>query len=127
MIQNNAILLLHHSLYRNSFVANRLISIFVYLRYLRLKLIKYTENNEKTRGTVSRPSLQKFTIVCNELGIIRKTLISIIRRCPYYICLTPFAIILHIFFTKVSLWSYDKSMSCCLFIFFIFFIVLQQL
>ena len=37
--------------YLKSFITKRVISIFVNLRYLRLKLLKYTENNKKIFDT----------------------------------------------------------------------------
>ena len=58
----------------SSFIAKRAISIYVNLTYLGLKLQKYKENNKKISETLI--ITLKYGFVYNELGIIRKALIS---------------------------------------------------
>ena len=64
-----------------SFIAKRLNSILVNLRYLRFKLLKYKENNKKICNTFDHNF--KNIPLYNEKGIIRKVLFCIIRLCPY--------------------------------------------
>ena len=62
-------------LYMKSFIAKRVISISVNLRYLRFKLLKYKENNKKICYTFDR----NFRNIPLYIGIIRKALFCIIR------------------------------------------------
>ena len=66
-----------------SFIAKRLNSILVNLRYLRFKLLKYKENNKKICNTFDH-NFKKIPFIYNEKGIIRKVLFCIIRLCPYF-------------------------------------------
>ena len=65
-----------------SFIAKRVISILVNLRYLRFKLLKYKEYNKKICNTFDH-NCQKYSFIYNEQCIIRKVLFCIIRWCPY--------------------------------------------
>ena len=65
-----------------SFIAKRVISILVNLRYLRFKLLEYKENNKKICNTFDHNF--KISCICNEQCIIRKVLFCIIRWCPYF-------------------------------------------
>ena len=67
--------------YMKSFIAKRIISILVNLRYLRFKLPKYKANNKNIN---KNSYLQKYSFVYNDKGIIRKILFCIIRWCPYF-------------------------------------------
>ena len=66
-----------------SFIAKRLNSILVNLRYLRFKLLKYKENNKKICNTFDH-KLQEYSFIYNEKGIIRNIFFCIIRLCPYF-------------------------------------------
>ena len=66
----------------NSFIAKRLNSILINLRYLRFKLLKYKENNKKICNTFDHNF--KNIPLYHEKGIIRKVLFCIIRWCPYF-------------------------------------------
>ena len=64
----------------NSFIAKRVISILVNLRF---KLLKYKENNKKMCNTFD-DNFKNIPLYYNEKGIIRKVLFCIIRWCPYF-------------------------------------------
>ena len=66
-----------------SFIAKRVISILVNLRYWRFKLHKYKENNKKICNTFDH-NFEKYSFIYNEQCIIRKVLFCIIRWCPYF-------------------------------------------
>ena len=68
--------------YLKSFIAKRVNSISVNLRYLRFKLLKYKENNKKIFNTFDH-NFKNIPFIYNEKGIIRKVLFFIIRWCPY--------------------------------------------
>ena len=65
-----------------SFIAKRINSILVNLRYLRFKLLKYKENNKTICNTFDH-NFKNIPLYYNEKGIIRKVLFCIIRWCPY--------------------------------------------
>ena len=65
-----------------SFIAKRVISILVNLRYLRFNPLKYKENNKEICNTFDH-NFQKYSVIYNEKGIIRKVLFCIIQWCPY--------------------------------------------
>ena len=68
-----------------SFIAKRVNSILVNLRYLRFKLLKYKENYKKICNTFDHNF--KISFIYNEKGIIsmiRKVLFCIIQWCPYF-------------------------------------------
>ena len=69
------------AIFLKSFIAKRVISILVNLRYLRDKRLKYKENDKKMYNTFDH--LQKYTFIY-EKGIIRKVLVCIMRWCPYF-------------------------------------------
>ena len=69
-----------------SFIAKRVNSILVNLRYLRFKLLKYKENNKKICNTFDH-NFKKYSFIYNEKSIIRKVLFSIIR---WWLCVTNF-------------------------------------
>ena len=66
-----------------SFIAKRVISILVNLRYLRFKLLKYKENNKKICNNFDH-NFKKYSFIYNEQCIITKVLFCIIRWCPYF-------------------------------------------
>ena len=70
-------------LYMKSFIAKRVISILVNLRYLRFKLLKYKENNKKICNTFDL-NFKNIPLYYNEQCIIRKELFCIIGWCPYF-------------------------------------------
>ena len=67
-----------------SFIAKRVISILVNLRYLRFKLLKYKENNKKICNTFDH-NFKKYSFIYNEQCIIRKVFFGIIRWFPLYL------------------------------------------
>ena len=56
-----------------SFIAKRVISILVNLRYLRFKLLKYKENNKKICNAFDH-NFKNIPFIYNVKGIIRKVL-----------------------------------------------------
>ena len=66
-----------------SFIAKRVNSILVNLRYLRFKLLKYKENNKKMCNTFDH-DFKNIPLYNNEKDIIRRVLFCIIRWCPYF-------------------------------------------
>ena len=64
--------------FMKSFMTKRVNSILVNLRYLRFKLLKYKENNQKICNTFDH----KFK---NIPFIMRKVLFCIIQWCPYFL------------------------------------------
>ena len=71
-----------YTLHMKSFIAKRVNSILVNLRYLRFKLLKYKENNKKICNTFDN-NFKNIPKLYNEKGIIRKVLFCIIQWCPY--------------------------------------------
>ena len=69
--------------YMQSFIAKRVNSILVNLRYFRFKLLKYKENNKKICNTFDQ-NFKNIPLYNNEKGIIRKVLFCIIPWCPYF-------------------------------------------
>ena len=67
-----------------SFIAKRVNSILVNLRYLRFKLLKYKENNKKICNTFDHNFKNIPFKIYNEKGIIKKVLFCIIQWCPYF-------------------------------------------
>ena len=65
-----------------SFIAKRVKSIFLNLRYLRFKLLKYKENNKNFCNTFDQNF--KNTPLYIMSSIIRMVLFCIIRWCPYF-------------------------------------------
>ena len=63
-------------------ITKRVISFYVNLRYLWLKLLKYKENIKKIYDTFDHNS--KNSPLYNKLGIIQKALFCIIWWCPYF-------------------------------------------
>ena len=76
-----------------SLIAKRVISILVNLRYLRLKLLKYKENNKKIHDTFYHnfKNIPVYIYIYNELGIIRKALFHLTRWCYYYFFISKMA------------------------------------
>ena len=56
-----------------SFIAKRVNSILINMRYLRFKLLKYKENNKNICNTFDH-NFKKYSFIYNEKGIIRKVL-----------------------------------------------------
>ena len=77
-----------------NFIAKLIISIFVKLRYWRLKLLKYKANNKKIRDTFVNNFKNMFSCIYDELGIIRKAIFCIIGWSPNFkvskMALNPF-------------------------------------
>ena len=67
-----------------SFVAKRVISILVNLRYLRFNLLKYKENNKKFCNTFDHNFKNIPLYKYNEKGIIKKVLFCNIQWRPYF-------------------------------------------
>ena len=65
-----------------SFIAKRVNSILVNLRYLRFKLLKYKENNKKICNTFDH-NLKNIPLhIMRKVSLERSYLICIIRWCP---------------------------------------------
>ena len=62
--------------YMKSFIAKRVISILIKLRYLRFKLLKYQENHKKICNTFDHVNFKNIPLY-NEQCIIRKVLFCI--------------------------------------------------
>ena len=62
------------------FIAKRVNSILVNLRYLRFKLLKYKDNNKKICTTFDHNFKNIKIYTC----IMRKVLFCIIQWCPYF-------------------------------------------
>ena len=66
-----------------SFVAKRVNSILVNLRYLRFKLLKYKEN-KKICNTFDHNYKNIPLYIMRKVSLERKALFSFIQRCPYF-------------------------------------------
>ena len=71
--------------YMKSFIAKRVISILVNLRYLRFKLLKYKENNKKICNTFDHNFKYIPLYIMRNVSLERYYFVfCIIRWCPYF-------------------------------------------
>ena len=100
-----------------SFIAKWVISILVNFRYLRFKLLKYKDNNQKICDTFYHNFRYTCTFMYNELGTIRKgiilyyTIVPLLWKCQNW-CLTRFAMKLFIPYTCFHMMFGLTSLAC---------------